>query len=163
MSAITAIQDYSKPQAVEATQAHSETGVRQERCAVTSWGQVDSVLREMAELQVAINREIGMFNRHVDKIEHDLREIGSVKRGEQQRMSLKAEIVTAAELLRERTQRLRARQLYWEKTLKRFMTVHYKQSVTIERHFRFGSVHCHGGEVDILLNVDYAKEVIGKA
>ena len=162
MSMRTATRDYSKPEAIGKTEPDSETGVRKDRLAVTSWGQVDSVLREMGELQVAINREIAVFNRHVDKAEDDLREISCAERRQQQRLCVKAEIATAAELLRERTRQLRARQLYWEKTLKKFMRVHYEQLATTERYFRFGSLHCHGGEVDILLNVDYAEAVIEK-
>jgi len=162
MNAITAKQNISTQQAKEEVDGHRKTGLQKERLAISSWAQVDSILREMAELQVAINQEIEVFNRRVHKAEDNLYETFCAKRSPQQQLGFKQQVATAAQFLREATERLRARQLYWENMLKKFMTLYYERFVTTEKHCRFGSIHCHGGEVGIILNVDYAKAMLGR-
>jgi len=150
------------------TQPHTKPGKgltstqHTERLVVRSWGQVDSVLREMAELQVAINEEIDLFNSRVDRAKERMYETGSSQWIQRHRLSYRQELAKAAELLREGTERLRARQVYWETMLKKFMLLSYEKYVVTDKYFRFGSIHCHGGKIDILLDVDYAKAMLGR-
>lgn len=150
------------------TQPHTEPGKalaltqHAERLPVRSWGQVDSVLREMAELQGAINEEIDLFNSRVDRAKERMYEAGPTQCIQRHRFSYRQETTKAVELLREGTECLRARLLCWETMLKKFMLLSYEKHVVTDRYFRFGSVHCHGGKVDILLDVDYAKAMLGR-
>ncbi len=151
-----AIQPHTKPEKALALTQHTE------RLPVRSWGQVDSVLREMAELQVAINEEIDLFNSRADRAKERMYEAGSTHYIQRHCLSYRQEIDKATELLQEGTERLRARLLCWETMLNKFMLLSYEKHVVTDRYFRFGSVHCHGGNVDILLDVDYAKAMIGR-
>jgi hypothetical protein len=116
----------------------------------------------MAELQLEINEEISLFNSRVARAKERMYEAGSTHYYQRHSLSYRQEIDKAAELLREGTDRLRARLLCWETMLKKFMLLCYEKYVVTDRYFRFGSVHCHGGRVDILLDVDYAKAMIGR-
>lgn len=151
-----AVQHYIEPQKCLATNKHIE------QLSVRSWVQVDSVLREMAELQVAINEEVDLFNRRVDRARERMYETGSPHHILKNRFGYEQEVAKAIELLRDGTERLKARLLYWETMLVRFMQMNYEKDFVTERHFRFGSIHCHSGKVDILLDVDYAKAIIGR-
>lgn len=162
MSMNVATQNHSVLKASTKVEEHCASGLRKDRMAITSWSQVDSVLREIAELQVAINQKINTFKKRIAKAEDDLHETLYAERSEQQLLGFKQQVAAAAEFLREGTKQLRVRQLYWETMLKDFMRLYYERFATTERHFRFGSLHCHGGKVDVLLNVDYAKAMLGK-
>jgi len=151
-----ATQPHTKPEKALALTEHKE------QLPVRSWGQVDSVLREMAELQVAINEEIGLFNSRVGRAKERMYEAGSTHCIQRHSFGYRQEATKAVELLREGTERLRARLLCWETMLKKFMLLSYEKHVVTDRHFRFGSIHCHGGKVDILLDVDYAKAMLGR-
>lgn len=151
-----AVQHYIEPQECMATNQHIK------QLTVRSWGQVDSVLREMAELQVQINEEIALFDSRVDRARERMYEAASPQGIHKNRFAYNQEVAKAIEPLREGTERLKARQLYWETMLTRFMRMYYEEHVVTERNFRFGSIHCHSGKVDILLDVDYAKAMIGR-
>lgn len=162
MSMTTTVRTRSRREVGQRPHTNAGPRSRTERVAITSWDQVDSVLRELAELQAGTNKEIRLFKEQVKKGKNAVYEIMCPKRAKQQRLALNAEIVIAAELLRDRTESLRTHRTFWETMLKRFVALQYEQFVTTERHFRFGSIYCHSGEVDILLNVDYAEIMLGK-
>ena len=162
MSTITAIQNNSTQQGKEIIDDCCKTGSSNERLAIGSWSQVDSILREMAELQIAINQEIEAYKIKVKKAEDDLQNTYSVKQSHKQRLAFRQQIEGATQLLREKTELLQTRKLYWENMLRKFMTLYYERFVTTEKHFRFGSIYCRGGEVNIILNIDYAKAMLGR-
>ena len=116
----------------------------------------------MSELQVQINEEVDVFNRRVDRARERMYEAASPQGIQKNRLAYNQEVSKAIELLRDGTKQLKARQLYWETMLARFMRTNYEEHVVTVRHYRFGSIHCHSGKVDIILDVDYAKAMLGR-
>jgi len=70
-----------------------------ERLLISGWRQVDSILREMAELQVAINEQIETFKTRVAKAKEDSYETVCLKRRKQANVNLTGQVATAAQSL----------------------------------------------------------------
>ncbi len=103
--------------------------------AVNGWDQAGDVLREMAELQVAVEKEKNKVKKIVETIKADA-----------------ADAVVS----------LAARQFRLQQAIEYFVKRNRSGCKRIERHFRFGTIYYYRNKLGVKLDVATAEENIGK-
>jgi len=101
---------------------------------IVNWEQTDSALREMAELQIMVNREKAQCAEYVRQIKNDA-----------------AETIKPFVLRQTRIQLM----------IERFVKSVRRDCKRLHKSFRFGSVSFYRNRVDIRLNVALAQERLG--
>lgn len=152
---------------------------------ILAWTQIESVLREMAELQAAVDLETikhnvqsGKIKREQDGKTETLRScqkdmIDAVKRANEKKAELQKTIESEKELYAKRL--IEAKQNYknaienhqirlrlLESMLKEYFKENAKKLKTADKDFRFGSISYNNGKFEVSLKADYAAEMIDK-
>lgn len=105
------------------------------KAKIDSWTQVDSVLREMAEMQLVVNKETEALEKRISLVK-----------------SYSDEMIEPCVL----------HQIALQGMLKMFIKKELAKKKIAVRRFAFGQVLWNNGKVDIELNVEFAKERLDK-
>ncbi len=105
------------------------------KVSIDSWSQVDSVVREIAEIQAAINAEQTTRERRIAQLE---------------------------EYINEAIRPWRARQERLTDTLKEFFQKNHTNTTATTKKYRFGVVCYSEGHITFDLNTELARKKIGK-
>ena len=105
------------------------------KVSIDSWSQVDSVVREMAEVQAAINTEQATHERQIAQLKEYVKKPASAWQARQEQLT---------------------------DTLREFFKKNCTDTMATTQEYRFGTVGYFGGHVILDLNTELAKERIGK-